>query len=88
MVEEYKICKLDEESGVEEAIMELYDFKITGRNSRYTNLVLPLATFKGKGKENYITLSGDFTNIELIRGKNYKIMFYKNSKMLVQIENA
>ena len=53
----------------------------------YSIPALPLVTFKGKGG-NYITLSGDFSKIELVQGKKYKVMFCKHSKMLVNIENV
>lgn len=87
MFAEYKACKLDKENGLEEAIMELYDVKIFGKRANDDKPALPLVTFKGKG-ENYITLGGDFSKIELIKGKKYKIKFYKHSKMLVNIESV
>jgi len=88
MVEEYKICMRDEEAGVHEAIMEFYDFKIIGRGSKHKNLVMYFATFKEKGNDNYITLNGDFTKVELVKGKEYRIVFYKNSRILLHIESV
>lgn len=87
VIEEYKTCKLDEESGLEEATMELYNVKIFSKKANDGMPALPLVTFKGKGK-NYVTLSGDFTKIELIQGEKYRIMFCKHSKMLVNIKKA
>ena len=84
---EYKACKLDKDNGLDEATMELYNVKIFSKRVKDGIPALPLVTFKGKG-ENYVTLSGDFSKIELIQGKKYKVMFCKHSKMLVNIENV
>lgn len=86
MAEEYKSCKLDKETGLEEAVMKLYDVKIFSKSVRDGQPALPMVTFKGKGEDDYVTLSGDFSKVDLIEGKKYKITFYKNSRMLADIE--
>lgn len=86
IIEEYKSYKRDKESGLQEAVMKLYDVKIFSKSVRDGQPALPMVTFKGKDVNDYITLSGDFSKVKLIEGKKYKIVFYKNSRMLVDIK--
>ncbi len=44
-----------------------------------------LSTFRYSDKDEYIALSGDISNTDLVEGKMYKVRFYKNTGILVDI---
>ena len=84
--DEFSNIKKDRESGIQEDLLKLSDYNVLYKKVRDNNMSpMQIATFyKIKSKE-YISLSGDYSNISMENGRFYKVKYYKLSGLMLGI---
>lgn len=87
--DEFFIYKLDKNEGLQEEVLEFLEMKrIANVDIKYPRITTPIASFKFSSKNEFISLSGDYSKIKLEKGKKYKVSFYRYSKTLIDIRDA
>jgi hypothetical protein len=85
---EFIKIKADKQTGIIEKTLILcnYDVHYT-KNEKYSAMPpIPTATFLSYDNDEYIHLSGDFSKVNMFQGKKYKVKFYQESGLLIDIE--
>lgn len=80
----------DKAAGIQSDIFIFCDYKLLYKSHRHEVIPMPpiqLATFQYRDRAECISLSGDYSDIRLIKGKQYKVKYYKNSGILTEITN-
>ncbi len=87
-IEALKIKK-DKHDGVyrETLILCNYDVLYKGLEKNNNMPPIPIATFKCFDSDEYMCLSGDYSQVNMVEGKKYKVKYYKSSGLLIDIEN-
>ncbi|OPX44121.1 hypothetical protein CLHUN_19200 [Ruminiclostridium hungatei] len=85
VIKEIKNVRIDKKSGIQSDIMIFHNQKLLYKSHKDNMPPIRLATFSYCDKEEYISLSGDYSNIKLIKGNHYKVKYYKNSGLLTDI---
>lgn len=85
---EFKNIKADKLNGVQEKTLILCSYDVIyAKNERYNKMTpIPTATFLSYDEDEYIHLRGDFSQLDMMQGKKYKVKYYKNSGLLVDIK--
>lgn len=83
--EEYLNINRDKAHGVQKRVLKLYEYKIHYKGPRDNMPPIPIATFLICGTDKYITLSGDFSKVQMNEGKYYYVRYYENSQIMISI---
>ncbi|QNU68234.1 hypothetical protein EHE19_007390 [Ruminiclostridium herbifermentans] len=85
---EFIKIKADRQTGILEKTLVLCDYNVLyTRNEKYGAMPpIPTATFLSYDNDEYIHLSGDFSKVDMHPGKKYRVKFYKESGLLIDIE--
>ncbi len=85
---DYKKIKADKQNGIQEKTLILCNFDVLyAKNEKFGELPpIPTATFLSYDEDEYINLSGDFSQLDMMQGKKYKVKYYKNSGLLIDIK--
>lgn len=87
-IDEFKTFLMDKRNGPETSVLRLESVHVHwGGGGRGASYGYTLATFIDTDKD-YISLSGNLSNIELVGGELYKVSFYRYSKTIVSIEDV
>jgi hypothetical protein len=88
VVSEIRKVRMDRLDGVQSNLLVLCNYNVYSKTSRDNMPPIPIATFKLYDKDEFIVLSGDYSNINLVEGRKYKVKYYKNSGLLVDIQET
>jgi hypothetical protein len=88
LINEIKIVIKDKRDGISEDILIFCRYTVLYKGIERNNNMppIPIATFKKN--DDYISLSGDYSNVNLKEGRKYKVKYYKNSEILVSISSV
>ncbi len=85
VAKEFIKIKKDKKDGLQSDIMTLFSYNLLYKSSRDNMPPIQIATFKLCDKEEYLTLSGDYSQINLVKGRQYSVRYYKNNGILTEI---
>lgn len=85
VIKEIQKVHKDKLDGIQSSILYFCKQNTVYKSSGDNMPPIQLATFRYSDRDEYISLSGDYSNSALVEGKMYKVRFYKNTGILVDI---